>query len=173
MRIVSIPIFAAAALAVALGSTALAQTAAPATGEQTAPQSAPAAPAAPVGEDWNVISRSATRAYLVDVNSIKTAGDVSSANMVRAPLNPASPADKSYTLVEVEYRCAAKQSRSVAEIDHDEAGAALDRAETGEEFEAYGADSLFGFIGSIICDSARAAPPTYQSITAYFDAGRP
>lgn len=169
MRNVSISVIALAAVFAA--GAASAQTTAP-PAEQTAP-AVETAPPAPVGEDWNVISRSTTRAYLVDVNSIKTEGDVSSANLVRTLLRPTTPADKSYTLVELEYRCAAKQSRSVAEIDHDDAGTALDRAESGEDFEAYNPESLYGYIAAVICDNARAAPPTYPSITAYFDAGRP
>jgi hypothetical protein len=168
MRRVFIP---AVAAVLATASAVSAQTA-----PQTPPsvdQTVPAVTAAPVGEDWNAVSRSATRAYLVDVNSLKTEGDVTSIVLVRAPLNPPTPTDRSYVSVEMEYRCAAKESRTVAETDHDATGAAQDRIETGEEFEGYGPESLFGFIGAVTCDGARASPPTFPSIAAFMDAGRP
>lgn len=169
MRRVSIPALAVAVLMTAPAVSA--QTAAPAapSAEQTAPAPAPA----PVGEDWNAISRSTTRAYLVDVNGIKTAGGVSTVTLARVPLAPTTPTDLSYVAVEMEYRCASKESRSVAEIDHDASGAAQDRIANDEAFEAYNADSLFGFIGAVVCEDARAAPPTFPSIAAYVAAGRP
>lgn len=147
-------------------------------GAQT-PDPGPAA-AAPVAatpavttEDWNAVSRSATRVYMVDVQSIKANGDVSAINLARVPLNPHSPTDRSYTLVAMEFRCASKDSRVVTETDHDEAGAALDPYTTGEEFSPYAPEALDGFIAAVVCDSARGTPPTYPSIAAFIDAGRP
>lgn len=129
--------------------------------------------AAPASEDWNAVSRSATRVYMVDVNSIKTSGDAATINLARIPLNAPNAADRSYTIVEMEFRCSAKQSRALAEIDHDETGKALDRFEMGEEFGPYAADTLDGFVAAVVCESARAEPPTFASVAAFIDAGRP
>ncbi|CAN5149765.1 hypothetical protein BH09PSE1_BH09PSE1_19840 [soil metagenome] len=164
----NLSLIATAAIAVLTPFAASAQTAAPA----PAPAEQLSTSPTPPGEDWNAVSRSTTRVYLVDVNSIKVSGDVSAITLARVPLHPAATTDHSYTLVELEYRCAAKQSRAVAETDHDEAGVALDRLETGDDFDAYNTDSLYGFIGAVVCDDARASPPTFPSIAAFMDAGR-
>ena len=137
------------------------------------PEAAAPSPAASARQDWNAVSRSATRVYLVDVNSIKANGGVSAINLARVPLNAAKPADHSYTLVAMEFRCASKESRAVTETDHDEAGAALDPYTTGEEFSPYSAEALDGYIAAVVCDSARGEPPTFPSIAAFIDAGRP
>lgn len=164
-------IAAAAIVATLIATTAGAQTPDAA---QTPPVAAPVAAApATSGEDWNAVSRSATRVYMVDVNSIQANGGVSAINLARVPLHPAKPTDHSYTLVAMELRCATKESRAVTETDHDEAGVALDPYTTGEEFSPYTAEALDGFIAAVVCDGARAAPPTFRSISAFIDAGRP
>ncbi|MDB5421765.1 MAG: hypothetical protein JWR59_1712 [Brevundimonas sp.] len=163
-------IVAVAALAVLAATSASAQTPEPV---QTPPAAEAVAVPAATSEDWNAVSRSATRVYLVDVNSIKANGGVSAINLARVPLNAANPADHSYTLVAMEFRCASKESRAVTETDHDEAGAALDPYTTGEEFSPYSAEALDGYIAAVVCDSARGEPPTFPSIAAFIDAGRP
>lgn len=163
----------AAMTAVAMLTAAAASAQTPETA-QTPPADAPVAAAPAIAaEDWNPVSRSATRVYMVDVRSIHANGDVSTINLARVPLNKPSPADHSYTLVAMEFRCAAKQSRAVSETDHDEAGVALDALTTGEEFSPYSAETLDGFIAAVVCDDARAEPPTFPSIAAFIDAGRP
>lgn len=160
----------ATAAAVLAGLTASA--AAAQTPEQT-PPAAEAVAAAPSAQDWNAVSRSATRAYLVDVGSIKATGDVSAINLARVPLNKPNAADQSYTLVTMEFRCGAKQSRAVSETDHDETGVALDTYATGEEFSPYSAQALDGFVAAVVCDGERGEPPTFASIPAFVAAGRP
>lgn len=156
-----------------IGGAALAQTAAqtPPPAEQISPETPPAP--APVGEDWNIVSRSATRAYLADVNSIKTSGDLATITMGRVPLNPSKASDQSYSLIEMEYRCSAKQSREVAETDHDETGTALGRDETGETLATYNDGGLDAFVAAMVCGTSRAVGTTYPSIAAYIAAGRP
>jgi hypothetical protein len=163
----------AAITAAAILTTSAASAQTPETA-QTPPAAEPVAAAPAIAaEDWNAVSRSATRVYMVDVGSIHANGDVSSINLARVPLNVTSPSDHSYTLVAMEFRCAAKQSRALSETDHDEAGVALDAFTTGEEFSPYSAEALDGFIAAVVCDGARAEPPTFPSISAFIDAGRP
>lgn len=137
------------------------------------PEAAAPAPAASARQDWNAVSRSATRVYLVDVSSIKANGDVTAVDLARVPLNPASPTARNYTQVAMEFRCGDKQSRAFSETDHDEAGAALDPVETGETFSPYEANTLDAYVAAVVCEGARAEPPTYPSISAFIDAGRP
>ena len=137
------------------------------------PEAAAPAPAASARQDWNAVSRSATRVYLVDVSSIKANGDVTAVDLARVPLNPASPTARNYTQVAMEFRCGDKQSRAFSETDHDEAGAALDPVETGETFSPYEANTLDAYVAAVVCEGARAEPPTYSSIAAFIDAGRP
>jgi hypothetical protein len=159
-------------VAVAAISTTLAASSISAqTPDPAAPAAAPAP--APVGEDWNPVSRSATRAYLVDVNTIKVDGAVTSVTLARVPLNPPTASDHSYTSVELEYRCRDKQARILAETDHDETGVALDRTDAGDEFAPYRDESLQGYVGGVACDGNRAPPPTFPSVAAFIEAGRP
>lgn len=140
---------------------------------QTAEPAPAAAAPAQASQDWNAISRSSTRVYMVDVSSIKPSGDVTAVSLARVPLNPPTPSDHSYTLVAMEFRCSAKQSRAVSETDHDEAGAAQDPFDTGETFSPYEADTLDAYIAAVVCEGSRAEPPTYPSIIAFMEAGRP
>lgn len=162
-------ILATSILAVLTSSAAVAQSAETV---QT-PQAAAPAEAAPAREDWNAVSRSATRVYMVDVSSIKASGDATSVNLARVPLNPATPTARNYTVAAMEFRCSAKESRAASETDYDEAGVALDPVETGETFSAYEPETLDAYIAAVVCEGARAEPPTYPSIAAFIDAGRP
>ena len=137
------------------------------------PEAAAPAPAASARQDWNAVSRSATRVYMGDVSSIKANGDVTAVDLARVPLNSASPTARNYTQVAMEFRCGDKQSRAFSETDHDEAGAALDPVETGETFSPYEANTLDAYVAAVVCEGARAEPPTYPSISAFIDAGRP
>jgi hypothetical protein len=164
--------------AVALAACLLAASGGPVQAQdQTAsPAPAPAqAEPAPVvaGEDWNAVSRSTTRVYMVDAQSIKTVGDVTEVRLARVPLNPESQEDKSWTQVNMAFRCRAKESRAVSEIEHDEMGVAQEPFDTGEDFSPYTGDMLDAYVAAVVCDGDRAQPPTYPSIAAFMAAGRP
>ena len=143
---------------------------------QTAPEPATQAPApatatAPA-HDWHMVSRSGTRAYMADVSTIKTDGDVTGVTLARVPL-AGPPTDKHHTLVEMQFRCAAKQSRELAETDYDDAGVAQDRSETGEEFSDFRPEGLDAYLAAVACDGNRSAAQTYPSVDAFIAAGRP
>lgn len=165
--------FAAATAAMAISGAAQAQTGA-AQPEAPAPaQTAPAvAPAAtPAGDDWNPFSRSAIKVYMTNVNGFKTTGDVTRALSARVPLE-GQPGDYSYAADEVEFRCAAKQSRTVASIEYGPDGVQTDRFEEPEEWAPYTPNTRDAYLSMIVCDGDRANPPTWPSIKAYIDAGR-
>ena len=163
-------------LSITLAAFAITTTSAPAFAQETPPPTAPAsvqeAPAAPAGQDWNAVSRSATRVYMVDVSSLKITGDVTSIILARVPLNAETPGDQTHVTVEMEYRCGAKESRALAETEHDAAGAPMERFEMGETFTPYAAKTLDSYIATVACEGARAEPPTFPSIKAFIDAGR-
>jgi hypothetical protein len=136
-------------------------------GAPTAVQTAPA----PAAEDWNAFSRSTVRVYMTDVNGFKTSGDVVSARIARVPLT-GQPGDYSYAADEVEFRCAAKQSRTVASIEYGPDGVQTDRYEDPEEWAAYTPDTRDAYLSQLVCDGDRTSPPTWPSIKAFIDAGR-
>ena len=160
---------AAATAGLALAGSAQAQTAA---GQSEAPATAQATPTAtPAGEDWNPFSRSTAKVYMVDVNGFVKTGDVTRARIVRVPLS-GSPGDYSYSSDEVEFRCAAKQSRTVASAEYGPDGVQTDRYEDPEEWAPYEPDTRDGYLSMMVCDGDRSNPPTWPSIKAYVDAGR-
>ena len=131
----------------------------------------PAATAALAGEDWNAFSRSAAKVYMTDVNGFKSSGDVTSVRIARVPLTGAA-GDYSYAADDVEFRCAAKQSRTVASIEYGPDGVQTDRYEDPEEWAEYVPNTRDAYLSLIVCDGDRANPPTYPSIKAYIDGGR-
>jgi hypothetical protein len=160
-----------AAAATVLASAGLAQAQTPAAQTVPAPAPEPAQAAAPAGEDWNPFSRSTVKVYMADVNSFRTVGDVVSARIARVPL-AGEPGDYSYAADEIEMRCAAKQSRTVASIEYGPDGVQTDRYDDPEEWAAYAPDTRDAYLSQLVCDGDRASPPTWPSIRAFIDAGR-
>lgn len=136
---------------------------------QTAP--VPAPDAAPVGEDWGAFSRSAVKVYMADANSFKTTDDVRTARIARVPL-AGQPGDYSYATDEIEFKCAAKQSRTVASTEYGPDGVQTDRYEEPEDWAPYTPDTRDAYLSQLVCDGSRASPPSWPSIKAYIDAGR-
>lgn len=157
-------ILAVAVLSAAGLTSAQAQTAQPAAGAQAAP--------APAREDWNAFSRSSSRVYLTNVGSIATVGDVTSIQIALVPLRGAA-GDLSHSRENVEFKCAAKQSRTVSTTEYGPDGVQTDNYDdSAAEWDAYSSTSRDAYLSAIACDGQRAAPPTWQSIKAYVDAGR-
>ena len=159
-------ILAVAALSAAGLTSAQAQTAQPAAGAQAA--SAPA----PAREDWNAFSRSSSRVYLANVGSIAALGDVTSIQIALVPLRGAA-GDLTHSRENVEFKCAAKQSRTVATTEYGPDGVQTDNYDdSAAEWDAYSATSRDAYLSVLACDGQRSAPPTWQSVKAYVDAGR-
>jgi len=141
-----------------------------AAGVAAAQDAAPAETMA-AAEDWNPVSRSATRAYLADVASLLP-GDSVSIRLARTPLGT-SAGDYSHTIDDFQFQCRTGQVRMVASTEYGPDGAQTDRFEEEAAWEDIPANSLDAYLKSVACDGDRASGKTWPSIRAYIDAGRP
>ena len=132
----------------------------------------PPPPPAPAGPDWWVFSRSDQRGYLIDVNSIARTGDELSVTIARVP-RQADPADYSHTQEVFGIRCAARETHVDQSMDVFEDGAPTEAYDTGEPWEAIRPASLDEGAMNIACEDRRPPGPSYPSIKAWIDAGRP
>ena len=136
------------------------------------PETATPAPAAEAAEDWHPFSRSAAKAYLADVGHIGQ-GDVVTIRLARVSLNAPPAGDYSHVADEYEFQCAAGLVRTVASNEYGPDGVAFDRYEDASPWEDIPARSLDAYLKALACDGDRAGPPTWPSIKAFIDAGRP
>ena len=149
-------------------------------------QDAPATPPPPVevlggtaepvvqstGPEWWAFSRAPSKHYLIDVHSVVKTGDELTVMIARVPTD--SPAgDYSHTVDQFGIRCRAGQSHVVTTADAFEDGVVGESADTDEPWEAIARDSFDDAIREISCDDMRPQPPSYPSVKAYIDAGRP
>jgi len=137
----------------------------------TAQETAPPAQAA-TAADWHPFSRSAAKAYLADVGHIGQ-GEVVTIRMARVKIDAPVAGDYSHVVDEYEFRCEAGQVRTVASNDYAADGVAFDRYEEASPWEDIPARSLDAYLKALACDGDRASPPTWPSIKAFIDAGRP
>ena len=135
-------------------------------------QEVAAAPAAEVqAASWNVISRSSSTVYLLDVNAIKTEGGVKTAYIARVPAQ-GSPTDKTHTLSEVNLKCSANQVKPGDEIYIGADGSEEERIPSDYDFEPISRNSLDDYAKSIVCGGDRSSQ-TFESVDAFINAGRP
>lgn len=133
----------------------------------------PAAPAqATTGPEWWVFSTGETRAYLIDVNSVAKTGDELTVSVARVARDKAA-GDYSHTVDQFGIRCRARQSHVVTSSEALEDGTLDEAFATDEPWEAIVRNSLDEAIHQIACDDMRPEPPSYASVKAYIDAGRP
>lgn len=132
-----------------------------------------AAPAqASTEPEWWVFSRSPSRHYLIEVNSVVKTGDELTVTIARAPTD--TPAgDYSHTLDQFGIRCRARQSHVVTTSDAMADGVPEEAFVTDEPWEAITASSFDDGVRQIACDDMRPEGPSYPSVKAYIDAGRP
>lgn len=124
------------------------------------------------GPEWWAFSRGQQRNYLIDVNSVVKTGDELTVTVARVPKD--TPAgDYSHTVDQFGIRCRARQSHVVTSSDAFEDGVPGEPFATDEPWEAIAADSFDDAIREISCDDMRPQPPSYPSVKAYIDAGRP
>jgi len=123
-------------------------------------------------EEWNAFSRNARLVYLVDVGGIATVGDTTSVRVARVPLQT-PVGDYSHKIDEYEIRCAAKQSRILAEIEFGPDGFEVERyPEVDAAWDDIRPTSLSAYIQPIACNGDRAQGANAASIKAYIDGGR-
>lgn len=124
-----------------------------------------------LGQNWNVLSRSNTTVYMVDVNAIKQQDGITTVYVARVPAQ-GETGDKTHSLTEVSLRCNANQSKTGVEIYYGADGSEEERIPNDYPFEAIAANSLDSFVKSIACDNNRTTA-TFESIEAFITAGRP
>lgn len=122
-------------------------------------------------QDWHPFSRSAVRIYMADMKGLTTEGDVQRVTLAVLPVQGA-PGDYSHNEEIVEFRCAAKESRSIASLEFGADGALTDRYDDASSWETYSPNGRDGFLAGLVCDGDRANPPTWPSIRAWVDGGR-
>ncbi|CAL1690426.1 hypothetical protein MMB232_00549 [Brevundimonas subvibrioides] len=137
----------------------------------TPPESSAQTPA-PAGSDWWVFSRSDQRGYLIDVNSIARTGDELTVTIARVP-RQGDPADYSHTRDVFGIRCAARETHVDQAMDVFEDGEPTQAYATGEPWEAIRPGSLDEGARVIACEDRRPPGPSYPSVNAWIDAGRP
>lgn len=126
-----------------------------------------------MAEDWHIYSRSQTSIFMAEVDSIRTAGDVTSMLVGRAP-RQGDAGDYSHTTEMYEFRCTPKQWRTAGQIEYGPDGAELERyPEEGAAWEPTRANSIPDQLREIACEGARANPPSWPNVKAWVDAGRP
>ncbi len=139
----------------------------PAQEEQISATPAPQA----VGQNWNVISRSNSTVYMIDVNAIKQQDGITTTYVARVPAQ-GDAGDKTHSLTEVNLRCNANQSKTGTEIYYGADGSEEERIPNEYEFERIAANSLDSYVKAIVCDNERTSS-TFASIDAFIAAGRP
>ena len=134
--------------------------------------SAPApATAEPTANTWNVVSRSSSTVFMVNVGDIKQFDGVTTVQVARVPAS-GDATDKSYSLTETAFRCNARQSKTGTEVYYGADGSEEERIENSYEFEPIPNNSLDAYVKTIVCDNERSTT-TYASIEAFIAAGRP
>lgn len=130
-----------------------------------------AGPAA--AESWRIANASATTAYLVDMDSMGVDGDAGTLRVARVRFSPAEAGDKSHSVDHFAIRCDANESR-VNRID--EVGPDGVTAESYDEdvgFDAIPPNSFDATVKAIVCDMNVPAEPSWPTVLAYMEAGRP
>ena len=163
------------AAAVLLGGLALCGGVAQAQNTPSAPPAeevlaAPGAPAPAAEHDWHPFSSNAMRIYMADMQTVVTEGDVKRVQVAKPPLQGA-PGDYSHAVEVVEFRCAAKESRSTTEIQYGPDGKETERYDDPTAWEPYRAESRDGYLANLVCGDERSSI-NVPSIKAWVDAGR-
>lgn len=134
-------------------------------------QDAAEAPAPASAEDWHVVSRSSATVFMVDINSIKSEGGITSAKLARVPAS-GDAGDLSHSYGTIDFRCSANQSRPGEEVLIAADGSVEDRINDGYDFDRIPANSLDSYVKSMVCDGDRSTA-RFNSIAQFIQAGRP
>ena len=130
----------------------------------------PAAEPAAAVENWQRISASATRAYLVNIGSIRTSGGVTHITSASAPLTPPEAGDRRHLIDEYEIRCRSGEYRAVNSIDVPPEGGDGDAFPDPEAaWEPIPRGGLGPMLKQVACDGARAPDASYPTLAAYLE----
>ena len=124
-------------------------------------------------ETWQAFSRSAANAFMADVDSITTEGDITSIKVATVPRQGES-GDLSHSTETYQFRCSADQWRTAGVVELGPDGSEAARyPEEGSPWEPLRQNTMPNYLKEIACDGARATPPHWPSIQAFIEAGRP
>ncbi len=130
-----------------------------------------ASPAA--AETWNAYSRSTNNVFMADVDSIAVNGAATSIRIAMVPLR-GEAGDYSHTIETYEFECGRNRWRATGTIEMGPDGTEAERfPEEGAEWTPVRANTMPEYLKQIACDGARANPPTWPTVRAFVDAGRP
>lgn len=126
-----------------------------------------------LAETWNSFSRSERNVFMADSDSITVTGDITSVRVATAPLRgPAG--DYSHSVEVYEFQCALGKWRTAGLTDYGPDGAEAGAyPENGAAWEDARPSTMPDYLKQIACDGRRAQPPTWPTIIAFIDAGRP
>ena len=124
-------------------------------------------------ETWHAFSRSASNAFMAEVEGIMTAGEITSIRVATAPRS-GEAGDLSHSIEIYQFRCPARQWRTAGLIEYGPDGSEIGRyPEEDAEWEPLRPETMPNFLKEIACDGARTVPPHWPSIQAFIEAGRP
>ena len=159
----------ATAMVIFWAAAAQAQTAPP---QEEVLGGAPAPVQEATGPEWWAFSRAEAKHYLIDVNSVVRTGDELTVMVARVPMDTTA-GDYSHTVDQFGIRCNGRQSHVATSSDAFADGVPEEPYDTEEPWESIARDSFDDAIREISCENMRPSPPSYASVKAYIDAGRP
>lgn len=127
-----------------------------------------------LAEEWHAYSRTGTRAYLADVQSIAAAGgSVVSITAASVPL-ASPPGDLTHGEETYQFDCASGKWRTAGARDYAADGSLDgDYPEADAAWEDLRPNTVPDYLKQIACDGSRSEGATYPSIRAFVEAGRP
>ncbi|GAA0646508.1 surface-adhesin E family protein [Brevundimonas lenta] len=124
-------------------------------------------------EDWNSFSRSTNNVFMADVDAIGSVDGMTTIIVATVPLRGDAD-DFSHSIETYELDCGARKWRTTGIVEYGPDGAELDRfPEANPGWEPVRSGTVPEHLKAIACDGARAEPPTFTSIKAWVEAGRP
>ncbi|HYC99469.1 surface-adhesin E family protein [Brevundimonas sp.] len=124
-------------------------------------------------ETWHVYSRSTNNAFMADVDSIATAGDITSIRVATTPL-AGETGDLSHSIEIYQFRCAANEWRTAGVVELGPDGSEIGQyPEVDAEWQPVRRNTMPGYLKEMACDGTRATPPHWPTIQAFVEAGRP
>ena len=124
-------------------------------------------------ETWHAFSRSASNAFMAEVEGIMTAGEITSIRVATVP-RTGETGDLSHAIETYQFRCPAQQWRTAGVVEFGPDGSELGQyPEVDAAWEPLRPDTMPNYLKEIACDGARAVPPHWPTIRAFVEAGRP
>jgi len=129
-----------------------------------------AGPAA--AENWHRFAASRTTAYLADTDSIGPTGDEIGIRVAKVATSGAA-GDRSHSVDQFVFRCAAGQVRSILSIEYGTDGTESDRFDDSEApWDDVVENSYLDTLRRLTCDGTPARENNWPSIIAFIDGGR-